>query len=536
MQENRTEHRILWGVILLMSSNIIVKLIGILFKIPLHELLGDLGMGYFNVAYNIYASFYTVSTSGLPIALSIYISESRAKGKIKETKKIFRIAFWMFLGIGTVGAGLMYFLSGVLAAAANAPAAANAIKVIAPTLFFICVSSSMRGFFHGHQNMAPTAISEIFEAVGKFAIGIVFAKYAISCGYSLETSTAFAIAGVTIGAVAGMIFLCSAKLMSPISREEGNFDEKVSAARNIVKRLLIIAVPVTISSLAINFVTIIDTFTITNILSGYTDNSMATAAYGNYTTLAVTLFHLPSALIYPIATNITPAISRALADNDAKKVRATANSAIKIAAILSIPSALGMSALSKPVLSMLFSDKNSVNQAAPLLSILAIAAIFTATLSITTSILQSHKRANTPIISIACGSVVKLILNIVLMSFEGIGIYGAPIATCAAYFVMALINILFVEKKLGISINFWNSYLRPLIAAIICTSAAIFSYKLLDRFLPLAAATLAAILLTIVVYFFALLLVGGVREYDVLLLPKGAKIASVLKRIKLLRK
>ena len=130
----------------------------------------------------------------------------------------------------------------------------------------------------------------------------------------------------------------------------------------------------------------------------------------------------------------------------------------------------------------------------------------------------------------------KLILNIVLMLFEGIGIYGAPIATCVAYFVMALINIIFVEKKLGISINFWNSYLRPLIAAIICTSAAIFSYKLFDRFLPLAAATLAAILLTIVVYFFALLLVGGVREYDVLLLPKGAKIAGVLKRMKLLRK
>ena len=194
MQENRSEHRILWGVILLMSSNIIVKLIGVLFKIPLHELLGDLGMGYFNVAYNIYASFYTVSTSGLPIALSIYISESRAQDRIKETKRIFSVAFWMFLGVGTVGAGLMYFLSDLLANAANAPAAANAIRVIAPTLFFICISSSMRGFFHGHQNMAPTAISEIFEAVGKFAIGIVFAKYAISCGYSLETSAAFGIA------------------------------------------------------------------------------------------------------------------------------------------------------------------------------------------------------------------------------------------------------------------------------------------------------------------------------------------------------
>ncbi len=536
MQENRSEHRILWGVILLMSSNIIVKLIGVLFKIPLHELLGDLGMGYFNVAYNIYASFYTVSTSGLPIALSIYISESRAKGRIKETKRIFRVAFWMFLGVGTVGSALMYFLSGILAAAASAPAAANAIKVIAPTLFFICISSSMRGFFHGHQNMVPTAVSEIFEAVGKFAIGIVFAKYAINCGYSLEVSTAFAIAGVTIGAVAGMLFLCSAKIMSPVSREMGDFNEKTSKSLDIAKRLLLIAVPVTISSLAINFVTIIDTFTISNILSSYTDNTAATAAYGNYTTLAVTLFHLPSALIYPIATNITPAISRARASDDADRVKATSNSAIKIAAILSIPSALGMSALAKPILSMLFSDRNSVDQAAPLLSILSVAAIFTATLSITTSILQSHKRAHTPIISIFCGSVVKLILNIVLMSFKSIGIYGAPIATCAAYFTMAVINIVFVEKKLGISINFWNSYLRPLIAAIICTAAAVFSYKLLIMFAPLTVSTLAAILVTVIVYAFALLLIGGVSEYDVTLLPKGAKIASALKKLKLLRK
>ena len=122
------------------------------------------------------------------------------------------------------------------------------------------------------------------------------------------------------------------------------------------------------------------------------------------------------------------------------------------------------------------------------------------------------------------------------MSFEGIGIYGAPIATCAAYFVMALINIIFVEKKLGISINFWNSYLRPLIAAIICTSAAILSYKLFDGFMPLALATLLAILLTIITYFFALLLIGGISEYDIMLLPKGVKIASTLKKIKLLRK
>ena len=323
--------------------------------------------------------------------------------------------------------------------------------------------------------------------------------------------------------------------MSPSSREEGNFDEKVLSGRVIARRLLLIAVPVTLSSLAINFVTIIDTFTIANILSSYPDDTAATAAYGNYTTLAVTLFHLPSALIYPIATNITPAISRALASGDAKRVRSTANSAIKIAAILSIPSALGMSAMSKPILSLLFSDKNSVNQAAPLLSILSVAAIFTATLSITTSILQSHKRASTPVISIVCGSAVKLVLNIVLMSFESIGIYGAPISTCAAYFVMALINIIFVVKKLNIPINFWNSYLRPLIAAIICTSAAIFSYKLFDGFMPLAAATLGAIVLTVIVYFFALLLVGGVREYDIQLLPKGQKIALILKKMKLLR-
>ena len=542
--------RIISGVIVLMISNIVVKLLGLLCKIPLHDLLQDQGISYFNIAYNIFTTLYMVSTAGLPTAVTIMISDTPAgSSRRRQVERIFRVALGVFFVLGIIGTSIMLFFAKPLAALMGSDASYLCFMAISPTLFFICMSSAIRGYFQGHQNMIPTAVSEITEAIGKFAIGIVLAKYAISRGESIERAAAYAIAGITIGVATGMIFLIISKILynsdknAAVEAEGGS----VSSRSDILKQLAKIALPITISAVALNLTGIIDTFSIINCMKLYTEEQLAEIAYGNYSTLAVTMSHLPSAFITPIASSLTPALTAALlaiktakdeAEKREKELRASKvmQSCLKFAAIISIPCALGLSILAKPILSLLFKNQDSVNAAAPLLSILAISVFFTAMLTITTSILQAHKLQHKPIISMCGGIVVKIILNVLLISNPSIGIYGAPIGTLASYFVMASINFYFVIKYVGIHVSIIKNFGKPLLSSLIASLLTVLVYVLVETQTGHAAvATVLSILITVLVYFILLFLLHTFAKNDILLLPKGESIYRVLCRMKLMK-
>ncbi|MBS6447208.1 MAG: polysaccharide biosynthesis protein [Clostridiales bacterium] len=544
--------RIISGVIVLMISNIVVKLLGLLCKIPLHDLLQDQGMGYFNIAYNIFTTLYMVSTAGLPTAVTIMISDTPAgSSRRRQVERIFRVALAVFFVLGIIGTSIMLFFAKPLAALMGSDASYLCIMAISPTLFFICMSSAIRGYFQGHQNMIPTAVSEITEAIGKFAIGIVLAKYAISRGESIERVAAYAIAGITIGVATGMIFLIISKILynsdknAAIETKEGSVSSR--SRLDILKQLAKIALPITISAVALNLTGIIDTFSIINCMKLYTEEQLAEIAYGNYSTLAVTMSHLPSAFITPIASSLTPALTAALlaiktakdeAERREKELRASKvmQSCLKFAAIISIPCALGLSILAKPILSLLFKNQESVNAAAPLLSILAISVFFTAMLTITTSILQAHKLQHKPIISMCGGIVVKIILNVLLISNPSIGIYGAPIGTLVSYFVMASINFYFVIKYVGIHVSIIKNFGKPFLSSLAASLLTVLVYVLVETQTGHAAvATVLSILITVLVYFILLFLLHTFTKNDILLLPKGESIYRVLCKMKLMK-
>ena len=202
------------GVLILTICNILEKAIGLLFKIPIVNIIGDEGMGYFNSAYTIYTWLYMISTSGLPVAVLILVSRSRAKGRFKESRAIFRAALSIFLALGAIGTAVMIFGANFFAdkMMASAPTYLSIIAV-APTLFFICISSAMRGYFQGHQQMLPTGVSHVIEAVCKLVIGILFATWAIKRGCPIHEVAAYTILGVTIGVFLGMLFLTVTKLL-----------------------------------------------------------------------------------------------------------------------------------------------------------------------------------------------------------------------------------------------------------------------------------------------------------------------------------
>ncbi len=546
--------RLVSGVAILTISNLAVKLLGLLCKIPLHSILQDQGMGYFNIAYTIFTTLYLISTAGLPTAVILMISRTpEGNARKREVERIFRVALALFSILGIFGFSIMFFFAEPLAKLMDSEASYLCIMAISPTLFFICISSAMRGYFQGHQNMLPTAVSEIMEAIGKFAIGIALGYYAVSRGESVEIAAAYAIAGITIGVAVGMLFLVGAKILYHTKQKKEQSMEisegLLTPKKILLRQMLIIALPITLSSVALNLTGIIDTFSIIGSMSRYTTKALAEAAYGNYSTLAVTLVHLPSAFIQPIASALTPALTSSLSavetaeTEDIKKQKQhtadlVSHSCLKFAAIIAIPCAIGMSVMAKPILSLLFykpSQAASVASAAPLLSVLAVGVFFTSMLTITTSILQAHKLQKLPMISMFSGILVKLILNLTLIRNPSIGIYGAPIGTVACYFTMAAINFYFIVRYVGIKIGFLKNFVKPFIATMLAILVTISVYFLLDLITSSAIATIISILATIIAYFILLFVLRTFRKSDIMILPKGEKLYQVLARYKLMK-
>ena len=206
MQSNtvsENSNKIIGGVVILTVANIIVKIIGFAYKIPLLGILGENGMAYYNAAYQIYTWFYTLSTAGLPLAVAKLVAWSRSEGKPKQVSKTLTIALSIFGVVGLIGSMIMLLFAKPLSAFQNNPDACASIMMLAPTLFFICLTSALRGYFQGYGKMMPTAISEVIEAASKLSLGIVLALYAQSRGLSLAYQAAYAIFGVSMGAVKG---------------------------------------------------------------------------------------------------------------------------------------------------------------------------------------------------------------------------------------------------------------------------------------------------------------------------------------------
>ncbi|NLK39572.1 MAG: polysaccharide biosynthesis protein [Clostridiales bacterium] len=529
------------GVLILTITNIIVKLIGLFFKIPMQKHLGNEGMGYFNSAYQIYAFFYMISTAGLPLAVSIMVSENRAKGNFRQVRRIYRLSMTLFFTIGLLGMSVMLFGARGLAEFIDTENVYYCIVACAPTLFLICIASAWRGYFQGYQNMLPIAVSQLLEALGKLFIGIMLALWAISQGYSLPVVAAFAMLGLTIGVAAGTIYLALTKLFfreRKYNAEYAHADSDnmpLDSRGNIMDRLVRIAFPVTISSSVMSLANVIDVAIVSRALqaNGLTQEAAA-ALYGNYTTLAVPMFNLPPVLIYPISYSIVPMLTALLTNKHMTRAKTVMLSSIKTTAIIALPCALGMSVMAGPILSLFF-DPASVEIGAPLLSILALAVFFVGLIAITNAILQSYKKPALPIWSMVIGAAVKLVTSSILISNPKVGMYGAPIGTLLCYITVTVINFYFIAKYTGVIPSVKKMFLRPLIAAVLAAVSAMGTYYLLERIMGAGRlVTLLAIVAAAFVYFVTIFLIRGISKEEVLLLPKGQRIYSALHRMRLM--
>lgn len=558
----------LQGALILSAATALVKIIGALFKIPLQNLIGPVGMAHFSVAYNIYTTLFVISTAGLPVAVSKMISEANARRQVGEMKSIFNIALTCFIIIGAAGSCFLFFGARTAAGWMNNPNAYRAILAISPAVLFVAVMSAFRGYYQGQGNMYPTAISQVIEALCKLFIGYALASWIFSSfvdkphfitewanqfagrldartgeiirtlsdrlikSMASEPAAAGAIGGISIGAVVGVLYLLLTyrRKMEPTPR---GATLTTRSRRDIFRELLRLSIPVTISASVLNLTNLIDAGLVLGRLQSSAGFSYEQSKFifGSYT-FAQTLFNLPSAFILTLSVSIIPALSVALAKHDHLGANRTIESSLRITSLLAMPAAAGLSTLSYPILNLLNGARQpeAVALAAPLLTTLGFAVTFVCLVSLSNAILQSMGLVNIPIVTMLVGGVLKIIVNYVLVGNPDVNIAGAPIGTLVCYATIAVLNLIVIARVRHTS-KFAVAFVKPLIASVAMGIVANAVYNVLSQTAHInpRISVILAIGAAGVFYLVAIILLRALPKEDLLLIPKGEKLVKLLK-------
>lgn len=539
-KESSARRQLMSGVAIMTLSTAIVKIIGLVYKIPMLNLLSEEGMAYFNAAYNIYVMFYMISTAGLPVAISILVSENRVHGNAKNIKKIYRVALALFFVIGLAGMLCMLLLSGQFASMIEMDMSVYCIIAIAPTLFFVCLSSAVRGYFQGHQIMVHTGVSQIIEAVAKMVIGLLFAAWALKQGYDLPVVAAFGVLGLTIGVVLSALYLVLAKIVFEAKHKSTNELQTpyTDTAKKIFSRLVKISVPITLSSSVMGVTRIVDTALIASRLQdiGFSVE-LSTKIYGAYSTLAVPVYNLPPAIISGISLSLVPMLTAAIEAKNREKEKMVLSSSLRVCALFAMPCAVGISMFSRPILELLFAGQTwAVDTAAPLLSVLGIAVLFASMMTVTNAILQAYGQERKPIISMAVGCTVNIVFNYLLIGSETFNIYGAPLSTLLCTATVMILNCFFIKKYAVEFDGVIKLLYRPMAAAILSVGTAFGVYMLLRIKLGISNVfSLVGIAVAALLYVVLALVFRAVETEDIRILPKGEKVLNFFRKIKLVK-
>ena len=518
------------GAAILAISIAIVMVIGALYKIPLGRILGDVGFGHFNNAYAIYNLLLMVSTAGLPVAMSKTISEANALGRRNQVGRVFRVSLITFIILGAISSLIMFVFAQQLADLQGDSLAAPAVRVMALSCFFVCTMSAYRGYAQGHSDMVPTAFSQVLEALTKLIVGLVLAWYILYLGFGSEFSAAGAIGGVTASGFVSLVYLMIRHHRRSRRRDREGSEDTPDSAGRILKTLLAIAIPITLSSSVVPITTYLDTVQVQNLLQsalGYSEE-LAVSLYGCYQK-AVTIYNLPAAFMVSLTACIVPAVSAALTKKDTLGAGKIAESALRVGALLALPAGVGLAVLSAPIIQMLYPETNQ-EVASHCLFLLGIASIFVCMMLLCNAILQANGMVNLPILAVVIGGVVKVIVNFILVGNPNIRINGAPVGTLTCFIVISALEIFIIRRSIPAPPSFLRAFLKPFVPSALMAAAAWATYGLLTNFLHFgnSLATIGGIGVGVVVYLVLVLALRVLSREDLALMPKGDKIAKIL--------
>ncbi len=500
MSESTTKSMI-GGMTVLGIAGILCKLIGVLFTVPLTHLIGANGLGVYQAVYPTYNLLLTISSAGLPVAVSRLVSHCLARQDPRNAKSVFRIALYLMAAIGCFFSLLMFVSSGFLSHRVDQPEAQMGFMMISPCVALVCLLSAFRGFMQGQQNMVPTAVSQLVEQIGKVIIALPLA--ALGMRKSVVHGASYTLLGITI--VEGitllymiLVYLRRKNVFSAIPQLS---DDPPMNGRKCASQLLIISIPITIGACIVPLASFVDSAMLVNrmLVSGLTI-SEARPLYGLFSGLVIRLINIPTALALSISMSLVPAISSASAVNDRRGVMRQCDLGLRFAFLIGLPCSAGMSLLSREIIAFFYHGALTVQEmeiTSQLLMVQSLTVVLFTVVQATSAILQGLHYQRIPMYTLICGVVCKILLNYILVGMPGVHIHGASYASLVCYTVSMVPNLYFVIRKTGMHFQWKKWVLLPGLATL-CMSIVVY---LMHRLLPVhMLITVLEILVGVIVY------------------------------------
>ncbi len=506
------------GAMVLSIAGAASKVMGAVYRIPLARLLGDEGMGLYQMAYPIYTTILALATAGIPIAISVLVSKKETEGFTGDSRRIFQVSLIMLFGFGLLLSLLIAQASSFIAdSILQQPRAYYPILALTPAIFFAGLMSVFRGYFQGHQWMMPTAISQVIEQLFRVVAVLVFAFMLFP--YGLEYAAAGATFGAVIGGLVGLVVLIIFYLQ--FRKSDGQLTEGLvhSGARNtdLARDVIRLAIPVSFGAVVLPLVQLLDAVIVPRRLMeiGYA-TAEATALYGQLSGMAAVLISLPTIFTIAIATSMVPAVSEALARNDQDLLRSRLNYGIRAGMIIAFPCTAGLYVLAFQISDLLYATP----QAGFPLEPLAFSTIVLAAFQISGAGLQGIQRAGIAMQNLIITGILKVILTYTLTSIPALNIKGAAIGTVLAFLVGSLLNIWYLKRLTGVKYELGRMLKLVGITIIMGVSVKYIYQWVVEAGISAHMATVAAIGAGMIIYGGLLLLI---KEFDVTMIKRIIK-------------
>ena len=541
---------------ILAAAGIVVRLIGILYRSPLVAIIGDEGNGYYNTAYNIYTIILLVSSYSIPSAISKVIAERLAKKEYRNVQKIFKCAFIYVVIVGGIGS-LACFFGAEWFVGRNSAAV---LRIFAPTIFLSGLLGVLRGYFQAHRTMLQTSLSQILEQILNAVVSLL-AAYLLMQAVSGKDSTTQAIygaAGSAVGTGSGvliaLVFMWLIYLLNrpAIQRRADRDRTKDELSYKAVFGIIIgMVTPVILSTFIYNLNTVSNLKfyqELMQIFKGYSE-VQATTGYGLYSGKAMQIINIPVAIASSMSAAIIPTIARTYEVQDKKGTRQKVAQAIKVTMLISIPAAVGLFVLAKPVVLLLYPQKATVDMVSALIRTMSVAVVFYALSTLTNAVLQGTGRVNKPVMHAALSLVIQSVVLVPLLLYTNLDLYALAIATVLYSFLMCIMNGVAIRKHLKYKQEMFRTFILPFVAAFWMGIGTALVYYGIDSGLMFLAESVGmglsdmlkniiclipSLCVAVGIYFALVIKLGAIRESDLKLMPKGHLLLKIAKKLHLI--
>lgn len=529
---------------ILMIATIISRIIGLIYRRPLGEILGSVGLGYYGYASNLYSILLLVSSYSIPMAVSKIVSERLAKKEYKNAQKIFKTALLYAVIVGGAAA-LVAFFGGSILLPSNQQNALPALRVLAPTIFLSAILGVLRGYFQAHHNMTPTSISQVLEQIMNAVVSILAAWILVNSlgAGSMEKTAVYGAVGGTLGTSAGvivglifMLFVYFLNKKTFRKRYLRDIHGKEDSYRDAFGLIFLMVTPIILTTFINNASNYLDSYLYAGIqgMHGINANSIS-AAYGEFSNYYIPVINIPLALASASTSAMMPEVSGYFAVGDNKSANSSINKTIKLTMFICIPATVGLTVLAHPIMGVLFPAASDV--ATKLLVTGSLYVVFTALCTVTGGALQSIGKQRTALINAAVALGINLAsLAVMLLVAPGLDIYAVMISGIIFSVAYCILNEISIKKYLGFKARMKDTYVNPLIAsAFMAVVAAVIYYLIFFAtrrpFIGLIISVIAAVAAYLVFY----VLFGRIPEEELRRYPMGTKLVKIMRLIRVYR-